>query len=358
MIALSLIKNKQLKIIEKKVDTKLHPKKYRLKIIKSGICASDVPRAFNFMAYKYPLIMGHEFVGEIIKVGNNVSQFEKGDIVSAFPLVPCLNEIDIKNNCSYCSQKKYNLCDNYNYYGSRTDGSFCEILDVFEWNLFKVSKKNFSTTACLTEPTAVAFNIFENLNLKSYENKRILILGGGFIGQVLLRILKSLTKSELFLADRNSFKLSIVKNITKNTILFSKKKKDFKYIKKNLNNKFDIVIEITGSHENFINVLDFVKKDGQVVYSGNIDKDILFKKKQISNILRKQILIKGIWNSTFKTKNNNWKKADSFLSSNQSIKNLITHETSLNDSGKLMKKIYNMKNGIIKNNYLKGVIKV
>ena len=123
MIALSLIRNKKLKIIEKKVSDNLHPKKYRLKIIKTGICASDIPRAFNSMAYQYPLIMGHEFVGIVIKSGRRTNQFEKGDTVSAFPLVPCFNEISSKKTCNYCIEQKFNLCEDYNYYGSRTNGS-------------------------------------------------------------------------------------------------------------------------------------------------------------------------------------------------------------------------------------------
>ena len=75
MIALSLIKNKKLKIIEKNVSKILHPLKCRLQILYSGICASDIPRAFNSMAYTYPLIMGHEFVAKIIQVGKSVKKF-------------------------------------------------------------------------------------------------------------------------------------------------------------------------------------------------------------------------------------------------------------------------------------------
>ena len=326
----------------------------------SGICASDIPRAFDAMAYKYPLILGHEFVGKIIKVGNKVNKFEKNDIVSAFPLIPCFTEKNSSKLCEYCMQNKFNLCNDYNYYGSRTDGSFSEILDVHEWNLFSVSKKNSLETSCVLEPTAVAFNIFENLNLKSYDKKKILVLGGGFIGQILLRILKEHSKrNEVHLADRNSFKLSLAKKCINNSVLFSKKNKDYNHlIKKTLNNKFDIVVETSGSSENFLNVLDFVKKDGKIVYSGNIDKDLVLKKYQVSNILRKQIEIKGIWNSTFKSRHNNWIKADKFLTNKNDIKNLITHNTELEYASELLSNINEMKKGKKKNNYLKGVIKV
>ena len=85
MIALSLIKNKKLKIIEKKISGVLHPLKCRLQIFYSGICASDIPRAFNGMAYTYPLIMGHEFVGKIIQTGKSVKQFNKTILFQHIP---------------------------------------------------------------------------------------------------------------------------------------------------------------------------------------------------------------------------------------------------------------------------------
>ena len=76
--------------------------------------------------------MGHEFVGRVIKTGSKVNKFEIGDLVSAFPLIPC-------HKCEYCD-KQYNLCEEYDYYGSRRDGSFSEVLDVNEWNIIKVKE--------------------------------------------------------------------------------------------------------------------------------------------------------------------------------------------------------------------------
>ena len=84
MIALSLLNNKKLKLINKKISKKVLPSQCRLQILYSGICASDIPRAFESMAYKYPLIMGHEFIGKVIDTGSKCKNFEIGDIVSAF----------------------------------------------------------------------------------------------------------------------------------------------------------------------------------------------------------------------------------------------------------------------------------
>lgn len=101
----------------------------------------------------------------------------------------------------------------------------------------------------------------------------------------------------------------------------------------------------------------FSKKDGKVFYSGNVNKGIVFKKNEVSDILRKQINIKGVWNSSFKSKNDNWKQAHSYLLKNKTFEQLITHQIDLENSAHLLDLINEMKKGIRKNDYIKGIIK-
>ena len=351
MIALSLYKNKKLKLINKKISNKVKPKGCRIKILYSGVCASDIPRAFQSMAYRYPLVMGHEFVGRVIKTGSKVNKFEIGDLVSAFPLIPC-------HKCEYCDNTKYNLCEEYDYYGSRRDGSFSEVLDVNEWNIIKVKENRNSKLYSLMEPTAVSFNIYENIKNNINRKTNILILGGGFIGQITFRIIKNFNKNiNLNILDRNKFKLKKINHGKHKKILTSSDSKRNIEIFKSLRNKYDIVIETTGSDEYFLNAIDFAKKTGLVLFSGNINKNLFIKKNEVSNILRKELSIKGVWNSTFKSKIDNWKQAEKFLNTNDDIENLITHIVDLNESANLLKNIYLKKIGKTKNDYLKGLIK-
>ena len=83
-----------------------------------------------------------------------------------------------------------------------------------------------------------------------------------------------------------------------------------------------------------------------VVFSGNPNNDIKFNRNQISSILRKEIIIKGVWNSSFKKKNNNWKSAENFLKSTNAsnLEQLITHTVDLEKSPMLLHKIYLAKN--------------
>jgi L-iditol 2-dehydrogenase len=349
MISLTLVQNKKFKLLNTKLK-KLKDNQCRIDILCSGICSSDIPRAFDSMAYHYPLVLGHEFVGVIKKIGRKVTRFSEGDLVSAFPLVPC-------STCEYCDEDKFNLCNNYNYHGSRIDGSFAESLNVNEWNLFKISKNLPIEKACLIEPTAVVFNIISKIKYNLHYKKKILILGAGFLGQTLSRILKITTNNfQIDILDRNKFKLNISEKYTDEQYLFSKDK-DNLYIKKLLDSKYDFVIETTGNNECFKDAVLYAKKDSVVIYSGNINKNLVFNKKEVSNILRKQLILKGVWNSSFKSKNNDWNKAHSFLLKTRNFEDLVTHETELPNAMNLLNLVNKIKKGKKINNYIKGIIK-
>ena len=64
-----------------------------------------------------------------------------------------------------------------------------------------------------------------------------------------------------------------------------------------------------------------------------------------------------MWNSTFKSKIDNWKQSENFIAVNQDMSKLITHVSDLNEATDLLTKIYKKKQGLIKNDYLKGLIK-
>ena len=100
---------------------------------------------------------------------------------------------------------------------------------------------------------------------------RVLLIGSGFIGQILARILKKKNQNiNLTTIDRNLFKLKKIKKYSSDQLLFKNKNtREDQYILSSLCNKFDVVIESSGNYKNFISSLNFVKKSGVVIFSGN-----------------------------------------------------------------------------------------
>ena len=94
-----------------------------VKVMAAGICGSDIPRAYQTGAHVHPIIIGHEFSGQVVDVAPDVDGRWLNKRVGVFPLIPC-------RECIPCQKKQYEMCRNYSYLGSRRDGGFAEYAAV------------------------------------------------------------------------------------------------------------------------------------------------------------------------------------------------------------------------------------
>lgn len=353
MKILTLKKNTSLSVVSSKIP-KVFKDECLIKISYCGICSSDIPRIFNSNVYFYPIVLGHEISGKIVKVGSAVSKFKKNDHVSVFPLIPC-------KKCSNCKNKEYNKCINYKYYGSRNNGGFSEYLSVKEWNLFKLKKTISLKEACLMEPLSVCIHAIKlvkqkyNKNKRNFENLNILIIGSGFLGLTILEILAKLYKKNRFtIIDKNNFKLKYA--IKKANKIVSRD--SFKENKKN-NDNFDVIFEVTGNSSSFKDSINYASRNGVVLWMGNINEDLIIPKNIVSNLLRKELTIIGSWNSDFKkNRNDDWSIARNLLNTNFKLSHLISHEVKLESVRNQTKKIYEHKIGKKSFRHIKTIIKL
>ena len=116
-------------------DPVLMPGEVLVKVRAIGICGSDIPRVYKEGAHRMPLIIGHEFAGEVVEVGEGVSADWLGGRVGVFPLIPC-------KECGPCRKKMYEMCRSYSYLGSRRDGGFAEYVAVPEWRRRRASDRD------------------------------------------------------------------------------------------------------------------------------------------------------------------------------------------------------------------------
>lgn len=341
----NLIKNKKLVFTKRKLS-KLNEKKVRIKVKVVGVCASDIPRAYNYGAYNYPLVMGHEITGEIFE--SKSKNLKKSEKVSIFPLLPC-------KKCKNCKLKKYNHCSSYSYYGSREDGGFAEYIDVNPWNVIKLPKKiNFLDTFAM-EPSAVALNTIKKTFKKNIKkNDKILIAGSGFIGLLILSLIKIKFKfSNITVLDRNKHKLSFIPKSCKK--IFVKNNK-FGALTKFQNN-FDYIIDTTGNPKILCELINFAKNQATVTLMGNISDDVIFKKKEINFVLRKELNIIGIWNSNYKNLlQNDWVDVLELFKKGFKPSKFISHKIKLKELPKYINKIYLNRNKNKKFKFLKVVV--
>lgn len=258
----------------------------------TGICSSDVPRIYTNGAYNYPLIPGHEFAGVVHSVFDNKDVELIGKKVGVFPLIPC-------KSCSACLDEDYEMCDKYSYLGSRCDGGFAEYVIVPKWNLVVLGEGVELKEASILEPFSVAIHAIKKANLEL--DSQIAVNGTGSIGMLIASYLISKGYKNVALLARNDAKKMV-----------AKKGNIEQYLVKNENkftSKFDVIFEAVGSNNSLIESLDMARENGQIILMGNPEGDVMLPKNLYWKILRKQLSLKGTWNSSFKNTKSDWDDA-------------------------------------------------
>jgi L-iditol 2-dehydrogenase len=280
-----------------------------VKVKAAGICSSDIPRIFTKGTYHFPTIPGHEFSGVVDSVGSSVDAHLIGEHVGIFPLIPC-------RQCEQCKQKHYEMCKHYDYIGSRRDGGLAEFVAVPIWNLIVLNKKIPFTSAAMLEPMAVALHAMKIANVK--DNYSVAICGTGMIGVCAGQWAKKLGAKSVVVIGRNNLKRELVENCGLQYITHDALDTSIQY---------NCVLEAVGTPESITQSINITKSSGTLVVMGNPSGDINLSQSVYWQILRKQLIVKGTWNSSYDGINkSDWTDVVSALADNEiNIRPLISH---------------------------------
>lgn len=259
----------------------------------AGICGSDIPRIYRTGTYSYPLIPGHEFAGEVVELGENVDKDWLGKRVGVFPLIPC-------KECPQCIKKQYEMCTNYNYLGSRTDGGFAEYVEVPIWNLIELPDKVKYEQAAMLEPTAVAMHAIRKIGVKAEES--VAVCGMGTIGLLTVMLLQNIGCKNIFVIGNKDRQKSMVLKlgIAEENFCDMRKEAMEKWLLRVTGGRgVDVFFDCVGRNEVLTGGIQSVVAGGRVMLVGNPASDMMFEKAVYWKILRKQLTLKGTWNSSF-----------------------------------------------------------
>lgn len=287
----------------------LKPDEAMIRIKAAGICSSDIPRIYKNGTYHFPLIPGHEFAGIVEKTASHYNESWIGKKVAVFPLIPCFR-------CDQCKQKMYEMCDNYNYLGSRKDGGFAEYVSVPIWNLLEIPDNVSYTEAAMMEPLSVALHATKRLEIK--ESDTVGIVGTGMIGFAAAQWANIMKPEKVSIIARNNKKSDISQKLNK---------VEYKIIGKDNIGTYNKVIEAVGTPEAISLAVSITKPGGKIVLLGNPSGEIPLHQDTYWRILRKQITLTGTWNSSFdKSGKCDWKRVCEALSSKEiNASALISH---------------------------------
>lgn len=157
----------------------------KIKVAYSGICGSDV-HSFKgeYANIKTPVVLGHEFSGTVVEIGEAVKNIKIGDRVTSE------TTFETCGTCDYCKSKDYNLCSSRKGIGTQADGSFAEYVLSREESVHVLPENVSFLAASLTEPLACCVHAaLEKTTIN--KDDVVLIFGPGPIGLLLSQVVKS-----------------------------------------------------------------------------------------------------------------------------------------------------------------------
>lgn len=267
-----------------------HGEEVLVRVGACGICGSDLPRVFEHGSSngKYPLTIGHEFAGEVVQVGEQADPALIGVRAAIFPLIPC-------RKCDPCVTGNYAMCEDYDYLGSRCDGGFAEYCLVpSAWHLIPSEKASMEELS-MTEPACVAQHAVRRANVTA--GQTVVIFGAGPIGILAARWVK-IFGAEPILVDISPEKVAFARE-KGFRVVNSREENVIEAVKKyNGGRLADAAIEGTGAGVVLSSCIECVRAKGTIALLGNPAGETKIPQKLHSMILRKEVDVHGVWNSS------------------------------------------------------------
>jgi threonine 3-dehydrogenase len=284
-----------------------------IRVDRTGICGTDLHiykwDAWAQKTIPVPMVVGHEFVGEIVEVGANVKDFSPGQIVSGEGHVVC-------GHCRNCLAGRRHLCADTKGVGVNRPGAFAEYLALPMTNVW-VHNDVDRDIAAIFDPfgnavhTALSFDVL---------GEDVLITGAGPIGIMAAAIVKHAGARFVVITDVNEYRLELARKMGV-TLAVNPAKQNLKNVQKELGMKegFDVGLEMSGNPAAFRDMIDHMAHGGKIAMLGIPSEQIAI---DWNKVVFNMLTIKGIYGrEMYET----WYKMTVMLQSGLDISPVITH---------------------------------
>lgn len=260
-----------------------------IRVRATGICGSDVPRVLHNGAHYYPIVLGHEFSGDVAETGSGVTSVKPGDRVTAAPLLPCFR-------CADCERGDYSQCKNYSFVGSRAQGSFAEYVRVPERNVVKFRDAVSYEQGAFFEPSTVALHGLLRLPYRGGED--VAVLGGGTIGLFTAQWARIFGARRVFVFDIDRDRLALASRLGADMTVNTTEAGFMDVVKEATRGRgFGFVYETAGADATMALAYELAGNRAGVCFIGTPTRDLVLKPRVLENMLRKEFMMTGSWMS-------------------------------------------------------------
>ncbi len=291
-----------------------------IKVEKTAICGTDL-HIYNWDEWSQrtihpPLVIGHEFVGEIVELGLGVHNYSVGDRVSAEGHITC-------GMCRNCRAGRRHLCTDTKGIGVNRDGAFAEYITVPASNLWLIPDEIPSEIAACFDPLGNATHCALSFTVVGED---VLITGAGPIGIMAAGICRYIGARHIVVTDINDFRLELAGKMgATHLVNVARENLDEAMRAQNIHEGFDIGLEMSGSPEAFNDMLHHMYHGGRVALLGILPAKTLIDWDQV---IFKGLHIKGIYGrEMFET----WYKMTQMVAGGLDLTPVLTHRLAIDD---------------------------
>ncbi len=292
----------------------------KIKIHKTAICGTDL-HIYNWDEWSQntiqtPRVIGHEYVGEIVEVGENVKNWNIGDIVSGEGHIVC-------GKCRNCLAGNGHLCKETVGVGVNRDGAFAEYLVIPQENVRRCEKDIPEEMYAIFDPFGNAVHTALSFELTGED---VLITGAGPIGIMAAAVCKHVGARRVVITDINDERLELAKKLGIQYTVNTAKESLLSIMEKlSIKEGFDVGLEMSGSEIALNTMIDHMVHGGKIALLGLLKSD---SKVDWSKIIFNGLIIKGIYGREM---HETWYKMSAMLQGGLDITNIITHRMDITD---------------------------
>jgi threonine 3-dehydrogenase len=291
-----------------------------IRVLKTGICGTDLHiyewDQWAQSTIPVPLIIGHEFVGEVAEVGSNVADIQPGDIVSGEGHVVC-------GRCRNCLAGRRHLCANTVGVGVNSPGAFAEYIALPVTNIWRHSPSVDLEVAAIFDPfgnavhTALSFPVL---------GEDVLITGAGPIGIMAAAVVRHAGARHVVITDIKPKRLELAKRLGVTLAVNSTETRIADVQKKlGMTEGFDVGLEMSGNASAFREMLANMSHGAKIAMLGLPSAEIAIDWR---HVIFNMLTLKGIYGrEMYET----WYKMTVMLESGLNIKPVITHRFNWNE---------------------------
>lgn len=262
------------------------PGEVRLKVAYCGVCGSDIPRLIHQGAHYYPIVLGHEFAGEIDMVGDDVDPALVGRKAACAPLIPNYQD-------PQCMRGNYSLGKGYDFIGSRRQGGFAEYVVMPIASAVLLAPETDLLTASFMEPLTVALHAVNIMDFRP--GRDVAVTGVGTIGLLMVQVLRALGAGRIAAFDVDRSKLELAAALGADCTYNSGDPEVAARANSESRDGFAAVFETAGVPPAEILALELAGPKGRVMFVGTPHTPLTLTPAQFELINRKELTLQGSW---------------------------------------------------------------